>query len=67
VSSFCHIYGSERQIEVVFEFDFAGALAAGQSGKLFGISEDGLNLETQGISLQNPRPVFFGVGTEKCM
>jgi hypothetical protein len=57
-------YCPECEVEVVFQFGFVGALAVGQAGELFGIAEDELDLETQGISFQNPGPVFFGVGTE---
>lgn len=49
---------------MVFQFGFVGTLAMSQPGKLLGIAEDELNLETQSVSLQNPGPVFFDVGTE---
>ena len=64
MGSLGHRYGSECQIEVVFQFGFVGALAMGKPGKLLGVTEDELDLETQGVSFQNPGPVFFGVGTE---
>lgn len=57
-------YCPEREVEMVFPFGFVSALAVGQPGKLFGIAEDELDLETQGVSLQSPGTVFFGASTE---
>jgi hypothetical protein len=34
------------------------------AGKLFGVAEKELDLETQYVAFQNPLPVFFGVGAE---
>lgn len=65
VCCFGYRYRPERQVEVVFQFGFAGALTMGESCKLLGILEDALDLEPQGIPLQYPGVVFLGVGRER--